>query len=156
MLSNGQKYKNGDYVWVEVQPIRWYVEIDNDIVVAKNILFSNVPFIKDEEFSHYKFENTTYYWYLNTFFIKEIMNFRNKKKNQKNNIQEGLQPYNNSKIDYQENNSSIENLLEQANETIKQQADEIAALRDENARLIDGIMAMRNNIDKHLLARVKK
>lgn len=38
-LSNGIKYKEGDYVWIEVQPIRWLVDEKTGLAVSEKILF---------------------------------------------------------------------------------------------------------------------
>ena len=50
LLSNGLQYHDGDYVWIEVEPIRWLMPdgstIDN-FVVSKKILFSGMPYAKD-------------------------------------------------------------------------------------------------------------
>lgn len=44
ILSNGEIYKDDDYVWVEVQPIKWLIDEINDKVVSERILFAGVPF----------------------------------------------------------------------------------------------------------------
>ena len=43
-LSNGERYRSGDYVWVEVKPIKWLIDEKNDIALSKRILFAGVPF----------------------------------------------------------------------------------------------------------------
>lgn len=77
-LSNGQRYHDGDYVWVEVMPIKWIVDKDNDIAVSKDLLFSGIQFDEKKEYKG-DFEDTTMYWFLNTYFIKEIIKTLNKK-----------------------------------------------------------------------------
>lgn len=39
-LSNGEKYADGDYVWIKVQPIKWLVDKENDTAISKNILLN--------------------------------------------------------------------------------------------------------------------
>lgn len=44
-LSNGEEYKDGDYVWVEVQPIKWLVVDENkNIALSERLLFAGVQF----------------------------------------------------------------------------------------------------------------
>lgn len=64
-LSNGLSYKRGDYIWHQLQPIRWYVDIKKDIAISKIIVFSGVKYIDIE-------------WFINYYFIKEIMQLYNR------------------------------------------------------------------------------
>ena len=43
-LSNGQTYKNGDSVWIEVEPIEWLIDRAFGIIVSKRVLISGIPF----------------------------------------------------------------------------------------------------------------
>ena len=43
-LSNGERYKDGDYVWVEVQPIKWLIDEKSDIALSERLLFAGVQF----------------------------------------------------------------------------------------------------------------
>ena len=70
-LSNGERYKNGDYVWIEVSPIKWLVDIEKDIVLSERILFAGIQFDDKEEYKG-NFKETFMYKYLNTIFIKDI------------------------------------------------------------------------------------
>ena len=70
-LSNGEKYKNGDYVWVEVSPIKWLVDIEKDTALSKNILISGIQFDSNEMYEG-DLEGTFIYKYLNTHFINDI------------------------------------------------------------------------------------
>ncbi len=70
-LSNGEEYKDGDYVWVEVSKVKWIVDEDNDIALSKNILVAGIQFDNKEEYTG-DFENTNMYKFLNTYFIKDI------------------------------------------------------------------------------------
>ena len=48
-LSNGKKYKYGDYVWVEVQPVKWLVDEKAKVMTTDKLIFSGVRYndIKD-------------------------------------------------------------------------------------------------------------
>lgn len=78
-LSNGEKYKDGDAVWVEVGPIKWLVDDRKKIMVAKHILFAGLPF-NDKQYDG-DFNNSTIKWYLDNFFSKEIIPSLIKNKN---------------------------------------------------------------------------
>ncbi|MEI3507525.1 MAG: hypothetical protein V8R01_00005 [Bacilli bacterium] len=43
-LSTGDKYRDGDDVWVAVEPIKWLVDEKADIALSKNIIFAGVQF----------------------------------------------------------------------------------------------------------------
>ena len=44
-LSNGVEYKNGDYVWVEVSPVKWLVDDKTGILISKKGLVSGIMFL---------------------------------------------------------------------------------------------------------------
>ena len=69
VLSDGNEYKFGSPVWIEVKPIKW-LKLDDKRLVSEKILFSkrfnnNMNYQGD-------FETTTLYNYLNTSFKNEI------------------------------------------------------------------------------------
>ena len=69
VLSDGNKYKFGSPVWIEVEPIKW-LKLDDKRLISEKILFSkrfnnNINYQGD-------FEATILYNYLNTSFKKEI------------------------------------------------------------------------------------
>ena len=41
---NGVKYKDGDYVWVEVEPVKWIVNLRTKKMITKNGVFSGIQF----------------------------------------------------------------------------------------------------------------
>ena len=45
ILSNGAQYEPGigEYVWIEVEPITWYVDEENQMLICKDCLASGVP-----------------------------------------------------------------------------------------------------------------
>jgi len=69
-LSNGENYKNDDFVWVEVTPVKWLVDENKKIMVAKHILFAGIPFGDKYDGD---FNKSTIKWYLDNFFSKEII-----------------------------------------------------------------------------------
>lgn len=75
-LSNDVYYENDDAVWIEVQPVKWWVDEDKKIMVSEKILFSGIKF-------HYKniainsFEDTNIKKYMDNFFSKDLLRTRN-------------------------------------------------------------------------------
>ena len=45
-FSTGEKYKDKDFVWVEVQPVKWLVDEKANIAISEKILFAGVQFNK--------------------------------------------------------------------------------------------------------------
>ena len=45
MLSNGVRYKSGDYVWVEVSPVKWLIDDKAGILISKKGLVSGIRFL---------------------------------------------------------------------------------------------------------------
>ena len=69
VLSDGNEYKFGSPVWIEVEPIRW-LKLDDKRLVSEKILFSK-KFNSNRNYQG-DFEATILYNYLNTSFKKEI------------------------------------------------------------------------------------
>ncbi len=44
LLSNGEKYKDRDVVWVEVSPVKWLVDEKEKIMLTEKIIFAGVQF----------------------------------------------------------------------------------------------------------------
>ncbi len=69
-LSNGMKYKNGAAVWIEVQPIRWWVDEKKDLAVSEKILLN-----EQFDFSSKKvfLEDSSICSFINNSFAKDII-----------------------------------------------------------------------------------
>ena len=72
VLSDGRTVQSGNTYWVRVEPIIWFVDPDNDIALAKKILFSGVQFNNSIDYKG-DFEKTDIYRFMNTCFAKEII-----------------------------------------------------------------------------------
>ncbi len=71
-LSNGKQYDNGDNVWIEVSPLKWYFDNDMKIMISKNLIISGIRY--DDGYIYYdKFKKTEMYKFLNTYFIKDML-----------------------------------------------------------------------------------
>lgn len=83
-LSNGQKYRNGDPVWVEVEPIKWLVDRDAKIMLTDKIIFAGVQFAeKGTEYHTEDFEKTRIKKFMDEHFSKDIEQVRNLQKTEK-------------------------------------------------------------------------
>ena len=71
-LSNGRNFSDGDYVWIEVSPIKWYVDLENNRLISKNLLASGVRFCDSADY-YGDFEKTEMYMFLNSYFKNEII-----------------------------------------------------------------------------------
>ena len=45
-LSNGEDYKDGDNVWIEVQPVKWIVDEKSRMMITEKLIFAGVQFNK--------------------------------------------------------------------------------------------------------------
>ena len=70
-LSNGEQYKDGDAVWVEVSPVKWLVDKKSKLMVAKDILFAGIQFSSDVYTGD--FDDTNLGKYLKNVFSKDII-----------------------------------------------------------------------------------
>ncbi len=73
-LSNGEYYKNGDTVWIEVSPVKGVWDKEKKRFIPYNILMGGVPF---DHTGYYPedFKKSDIGKYLNEYFIKELMQF---------------------------------------------------------------------------------
>ena len=49
-LSNGEQYRDGDNVWVEVQPVKWLVDEKSRMMITEKIIFAGVQFNKERNY----------------------------------------------------------------------------------------------------------
>ena len=84
-LSNKEFYKNGDIVWVEVNPIKWIIDEKEEIMITEKIISAGIQF---NQIGNYKgdFENTDIKKFIDNYLSKEI--FQTKELIQKEEITE--------------------------------------------------------------------
>lgn len=75
-LSNGEEYVDGDNVWVEVQPIKWWLDETMNIMLAEKILFAGVQFKYERNYKG-DFSTTDIKKFLDQCFAKDIERSRN-------------------------------------------------------------------------------
>ena len=90
-LSNGVEYRDGDYVWVEVSPVKWLVDDKTGILISKKGLVSGIRFLNKS--TNYKgdFSKTEMKEYLDRYMSKEL--FQTTKTKETVNEEEIINPY---------------------------------------------------------------
>ena len=71
-LSNGVEYRNGNYVWVEVSPVKWLIDDRTGILISKKGLVSGIRFL--DKRTNYKggFDRTEMKEYLDGYMIRDL------------------------------------------------------------------------------------
>ena len=71
-LSNGVEYRNGDYVWVEVSPVKWLIDDRTGILISKKGLVSGIRFL--DKRTNYKgdFAKTEMKEYLDRYMLRDL------------------------------------------------------------------------------------
>lgn len=78
ILPNGLELIDGNYYWVEVEPITWIVDKEKDLMVTEEIILSGIPY--DFEFSYSNsYKDTFINHFLNNILNKEIFRDISKK-----------------------------------------------------------------------------
>ncbi len=85
--SNGVTYKNyNKSLWFLIEPITWYVDLENRLLISKNLITANTNYSTiDEKKGLQTFEETILYKYLNEILLKEIFMMDKKLSNRKDN-----------------------------------------------------------------------
>ncbi len=72
-----KKYESGEYVWIEVKPITWFIDERNRLLFSEKILISGIPFAKksllSEDIKMVDYESSMINSFLNNKFIVEIV-----------------------------------------------------------------------------------
>lgn len=58
VLSNGETYRNGDAVWVEVLPVKWLIDERAKIMITDKLIFSGVQFNYERNYHTKDFDKT--------------------------------------------------------------------------------------------------
>ena len=111
-LTNGVTTHPGDYFWLEVSPIVWYVDEKSKMLVSKTLLASGIRFCNDAQYRD-DFKTTEMYMFLNKYFAKDIglsifskkENLDNEKSNEINDVIDEIKKY----LPYYDNGDDIMN-----------------------------------------------
>ena len=78
-LSNGEKYKNEDYVWVEVSPVKWLVDEKSHIMITEKIIFAGVQFNNERNYHTRDFDKTNIKQFMDKYFSKDLEQIKEEK-----------------------------------------------------------------------------
>jgi len=131
-LSNGQEYRGKDIVWIEVEPIKWFIDKKSKLLLSKKIICAGIPFSTASTYTG-DFESTKMFYFLNSSLIrcilqnniqikKEVKKEENKEKSEIEILLDEIEKYSdysddkNKLFDYVEQliseyNKNVENLL---------------------------------------------
>ena len=71
-LSNGESYRNGDYVWVEVSPVKWLIDDKTQTLVSKRGLLAGIRFHTDDKSYNGDFSTTDMKEYLDKHMLRDL------------------------------------------------------------------------------------
>ena len=71
-LSNGVEYRDGDYVWVEVSPVKWLIDDRSGILISKMGLVSGIRFLDRNHNYKGDFSRTEMKEYLDRYMIRDL------------------------------------------------------------------------------------
>ena len=72
ILSNGEEYKDGDYVWVEVSPVVWLIDDKTKTLLSKRGLLSGIRFHDKENKYNGDFSTTDMKEYLDKYMLRDL------------------------------------------------------------------------------------
>lgn len=78
-FSNGEVYKDGDYVWFELKPVRLWIDEKKDKAVFEKIPISGLQFNKEMNYVG-DYKKTDLAKYLRNYFLPELIQFNTKKR----------------------------------------------------------------------------
>ena len=71
-LSNGESYRNGDYVWVEVSPVKWLIDDKTQKIKKKRGLLSGIRFHTKDRSYNGDFSTTDMKEYLDKHMLRDL------------------------------------------------------------------------------------
>ena len=71
-LSNGEQYRNGDNVWVEVSPVKWLVDEKAKIMITDKLIFSGVQFDHNRDYHTENFDKTDIKTFMDRHLLRDL------------------------------------------------------------------------------------
>jgi len=71
-LSNGEQYKDGDNVWIEVQPVKWLVDEKEKIMLTDKLIFSGVQFNHTRDYHTKDFDKTDIKTFMDRYLSRDL------------------------------------------------------------------------------------
>ena len=71
-LSNGERFKDGNPVWVEVSPVKWLVDEKAKIMLTDKLIFAGVQFNQTRDYHTEDFDKTDIKIFMDKYLSKEL------------------------------------------------------------------------------------
>ena len=71
-LSNGEKYKDGDSVWLEVSPVKWIVDEKSHMMITEKIIFAGVQFNRESNYHTEDFDKTNIKTFMDRYLSRDL------------------------------------------------------------------------------------
>ena len=75
-LSNDEQYRDGDNVWVEVQPVKWLVDEKSRMMITEKIIFAGVQFNKERNYHTRDFDRTDIKTFMDRYLSRDLVQSR--------------------------------------------------------------------------------
>ena len=75
-LSNGEQYRNGDDVWVEVLPVKWLVDEKSRMMITEKLIFAGVQFNKERNYHTRDFDRTDIKTFMDRYLPRDLVQSR--------------------------------------------------------------------------------
>ena len=75
-LSNGEQYRDGDNVWVEVLPVKWLVDEKTRTMITEKLIFSGVQFNKERNYHTRDFDRTDIKTFMDRYLSRDLVQSR--------------------------------------------------------------------------------
>ena len=72
-LSNGEQYRDGDDVWVEVLPVKWLVDEKSRMMITEKLIFAGVQFNKERNYHTRDFDRTDIKTFMDKYFSRDLV-----------------------------------------------------------------------------------
>ena len=71
-LSNGEQYKDGDNVWIEVSPVKWIVDEKSRMMITEKLIFAGVQFNKESNYHTRDFDKTDIKTFMDRYLSRDL------------------------------------------------------------------------------------
>ena len=75
-LSNGENYRDGDNVWVEVSPVKWLVDERAKVMITDKLIFSGVQFNHTRNYHTKDFDRTDIKTFMDRYLSRDLVQAR--------------------------------------------------------------------------------
>ena len=71
-LSNGETYRDGDNVWVEVSPVKWLVDERGKVMLTDKLIFSGIQFNHTRDYYTENFDKTDIKTFMDRYLSRDL------------------------------------------------------------------------------------